>query len=150
MKQNIRITKEFKFEMAHALPNHEGLCKNVHGHSYILSVTLLGQAVDDEDRSDHGMVMDFGDLKKIVFENVISVFDHALVLHDGSSAQLVSELKNNFAKLILVDYHPTSEKLIVDIKDRIQKDLQKDIKLIKLQLRETATAYAEWYASDNE
>lgn len=148
--QNIRITKEFKFEMAHALPNHKGLCKNVHGHSYILSVTLLGQAVEDDTRSDYGMVMDFGNLKKIVFDNVISVFDHALVLYNGSSEQLVNELKNNFAKLILVDYHPTSEKLIVDIKDRIQTKLDGDIKLIKLQLRETATAYAEWHASDND
>lgn len=149
MKQNIRITKEFKFEMAHALPNHEGLCKNVHGHSYILSVTLLGQAVEGKDRSDRGMVMDFGSLKKIVFDNVITVFDHALVLYDGASEKLVSELRNNFAKLILVDYHPTSEKLIVDIKDRIQANLSKEIKLVKLQLRETATAYAEWHASDN-
>lgn len=149
MRQNIRITKEFKFEMAHALPNHDGLCKNVHGHSYILSVTLLGQAVEDESRSDHGMVMDFGNLKKIVFEHVISDFDHALVLYNGSSDKLVNELKNNFAKLILVDYHPTSEKLIVDIKDRIQANLQSGIKLIKLQLRETSTAYAEWYDSDN-
>tara|TARA_Y100001935_G_C17283654_1_gene499023 strand:- start:1116 stop:1568 length:453 start_codon:yes stop_codon:yes gene_type:complete len=149
MDQNIRITKEFKFEMAHALPNHEGLCKNVHGHSYVLAVTLLGQAVKDESRSDHGMVMDFGDLKKIVFENVINVFDHALVLYKGSSDKLVSELKDNFAKLILVDYHPTSEQMILDIKDRIQANLPENIKLIKLLLRETANAYAEWYASDN-
>jgi len=150
MNQNIRITKKFKFEMAHALPNHDGLCKNVHGHSYILSVTLLGQAVEDDSRSDYGMVMDFGDLKKIVYEHVISVFDHALVLYNGSPDQLVNELKNNFAKLILVDYHPTSEELIIDIKDRIQSELPENIKLIKLLLRETATAYAEWYASDNE
>jgi 6-pyruvoyltetrahydropterin/6-carboxytetrahydropterin synthase len=149
MSNNIRITKEFKFEMAHALPNHKGLCKNVHGHSYVLAVTLLGNAVDDLSRGDHGMVMDFGDLKKIVHEHVISVFDHALVLYNGTSEQLVNELKNNFNKLILVDYHPTSEQMILDIKERIATHLPHEIKLVKLHLRETATAYAEWYAEDN-
>ncbi len=62
----IRITKEFRFEMAHALWNYDGLCRNLHGHSYILRVTVKGQPIADSNHPKFGMVMDFGDLKAIV------------------------------------------------------------------------------------
>lgn len=73
----IRVTKEFRFEMAHALWNYDGPCRNVHGHSYILYVTLAGEPVNDPDHPRNGMVIDFGDLKKIVRENIVDRFDHA-------------------------------------------------------------------------
>ena len=148
--QKIRITKEFRFEMAHALFCHAGLCKNIHGHSYTLSVTVIGKPVNDENRSDNGMVMDFGDLKKIVNEQIIDVFDHALVLHHSASEALQKEIKANFEKFHLVDYHPTSENLLIDYVNRIEDRLPESIKLHSLKLRETATSLAEWYASDNK
>ena len=148
-KQKIRITKEFKFEMAHALPNHNGPCKNIHGHSYTLSVTVIGFPVEDKTRPDHGMIMDFGDLKKIVNTNVVHVFDHALVLNKNTEKTLKTELAKNFEKLFWVDYHPTSENLIVDFVNRIQPQLPGDVNLYRLTLRETATSLAEWQASDN-
>jgi len=76
----IRITKEFKFEMAHALPGYDGLCKNIHGHSYEMLVTVAGQPISDVNNPKYGMVMDFGDLKKIVRKIIVEVFDHSLVL----------------------------------------------------------------------
>ena len=64
MTQKIRITKEFKFETGHALYGYDGLCKNVHGHSYKLSVTVLGSPIIDSKQTKNGMVIDFSDLKK--------------------------------------------------------------------------------------
>ncbi len=148
--QKIRITKEFKFEVAHALPCHEGPCKNIHGHSYTLSVTVSGNPIDDVSRPDNGMIIDFGDLKKIVRNQIVSVFDHALVLHKGSSETLKSELEKNSFKTIWVDYHPTSENLILDFVNRLQAILPSGVMLHSLKLRETATSFAEWYASDNK
>ncbi len=135
--------------MAHALPNHNGPCKNIHGHSYTLSVTVIGFPVEDKTRPDHGMIMDFGDLKKIVNTNVVHVFDHALVLNKNTEKTLKTELAKNFEKLFWVDYHPTSENLIVDFVNRIQPQLPGDVNLYRLTLRETATSLAEWQASDN-
>ncbi len=135
--------------MAHALPNHNGPCKNIHGHSYTLSVTVIGFPVEDKIRPDYGMIMDFGDLKKIVNTNVVHVFDHALVLNKNTNEPLKSELNKNFEKLLWVDYHPTSENLIVDFVNRIQLQLPDDVSLYSLTLRETATSLAEWQASDN-
>ncbi|HQQ12325.1 MAG TPA: 6-carboxytetrahydropterin synthase, partial [Bacteroidales bacterium] len=62
----IRITKEFKFEMAHALLGYDGPCRNVHGHSYELIVTVIGEPIAETGHVKLGMVMDFGDLKRIV------------------------------------------------------------------------------------
>ncbi len=148
-KQYIRITKEFRFEMAHALFCHQGLCKNIHGHSYTLAVTVKGIPIDDESRSDNGMLMDFGELKTIVNAQIVNIFDHALVLHKSVSKNLLKELNANFEKIIIVDYHPTSENLLIDYVNRIQDKLPGSVKLHNLQLRETATCLAEWHASDN-
>ena len=145
----IRITKEFKFEMAHALMGYDGPCRNIHGHSYSLKVTVAGYPITDENHPKLGMVMDFGDLKKIVREAVIDEFDHALVLNKKMPNMLVDELKENFSTISLLDYQPTSELMVVDFADRIKKHLPENVKLIHLLLRETVTSYAEWFADEN-
>ena len=145
----IRITKEFKFEMAHALMGYDGPCRNIHGHSYSLKVTVAGHPITDENHPKLGMVMDFGDLKKIVREAVIDEFDHALVLNKKMPNMLVDELKENFSTISLLDYQPTSELMVVDFADRIKKHLPENVKLIHLLLRETVTSYAEWFAEEN-
>lgn len=150
INQKIRITKEFKFEMAHALPCHKGACKNIHGHSYTLAVTLFGTPINDNSCADNGMIMDFGDLKTIVRGQIISVFDHALVLHTSTNENLKSELHNTLSKILWVDYDPTSENLLLDFVERLKHQLPSTVMLHSLFLRETATSYAEWFASDNQ
>jgi 6-pyruvoyltetrahydropterin/6-carboxytetrahydropterin synthase len=147
---NIRVTKEFTFEMAHALLGYDGACKYVHGHSYGLAVTVVGQPIQDNTNPKLGMVIDFGDLKKIVRETVVNIFDHALVLNSWTPRESFKSSKDLFDKLIFVDYQPTSENLVADFADRIKNKLPENIKLLSLRLRETATSYAEWYATDNE
>jgi len=93
--------------------------------------------------------MDFGDLKKIVKETVVDVVDHALVLSDQMPADLIEKLTENFEKIILLPYQPTSELMIVDMAQRIQSRLPRHVVLKYLQLRETVTSYAEWFAEDN-
>jgi len=145
----IRITKEFKFEMAHALKGYDGPCRNIHGHSYELKVTVAGNPVTDENNPKLGMVMDFGDLKKIVRQTIVDVFDHSLVLYDKMPGDLVSALKRNFEKVILLPYQPTSELMVSDFAERIQKQLPENIKLKYVMLRETVTSYAEWFGEEN-
>jgi 6-pyruvoyltetrahydropterin/6-carboxytetrahydropterin synthase len=145
----IRVTKEFTFEMAHALLGYDGSCKFVHGHSYGLSVTVIGKPVSSEGDSKLGMVIDFGDLKKIVRESVVDIFDHALVLNSKTPHEHFKQSKELFDKLILVDFQPTSENLVANFASRISEKLPDPIRLFSLRLRETGTSYAEWYASDN-
>nr|WP_321406696.1 6-carboxytetrahydropterin synthase [uncultured Carboxylicivirga sp.] len=146
----IRLTKEFRFEMAHALWNYDGLCKNIHGHSYILAVTVIGEPIADEDNVKLGMVMDFGDLKRIVNEEIINRLDHCIVINKNApTAQLLS-LPQMSDRHELVDYQPTCENMLFDFADRIKRRLPENIQLHSLKLNETANSYAEWFASDNE
>lgn len=146
----IRVTKEFTFEMAHALLGYDGSCRFVHGHSYGLSVTVTGKPIEALGNPKLGMVIDFGDLKKIVKETVVDVFDHALVLNSETPHAHFKESKELFDKLILVEYQPTSENMVADFANRIIARLPDNVKLLSLKLRETATSYAEWVATDNQ
>ena len=145
----IRITKEFKFEMAHALKGYDGPCQNIHGHSYELKVTVSGNPIINENNPKLGMVMDFGDLKKIVRTTVVDIFDHALVLNNTYPESISAELKNTFNKVIFLDYQPTSELMVADFAERIKAKLPVGIQLKYVLLRETVTSYAEWFAEEN-
>ena len=147
---NIRITKQFTFETGHALYGYDGKCKNVHGHSYKLSVTVIGQPIIDTSNPKYGMVIDFGDLKKIVNKEVVDEFDHATVFNKTTPhLELAQELIKHGHKVILVDYQPTSENMVADFAEKISNKLPEYVKLFSLKLKETETAFAEWYASDN-
>lgn len=145
----IRITKEFTFEMAHALYGYDGKCKNVHGHSYKLEVCVIGEAIKDENNPKYGMVIDFGDLKKIVKSEVVDVMDHAIMLNTNTPHKaLANDLKASGHDIVEVNYQPTSENMVADFAKKIQSKLPERIKLHSLKLRETETAFAEWYAAD--
>ena len=145
----IRITKKFSFETGHALYGYDGKCRNVHGHSYKLDVCVIGEPITDKDNVKLGMVIDFGDLKKIVKSEIVDQFDHATVFNKNTPhVELAGELKKRGHHVILVDYQPTSENMVVDFAKRIQKHLPEHIKLHSLKLQETASSFAEWYAVD--
>ncbi|WP_282088385.1 6-pyruvoyl trahydropterin synthase family protein [Aquimarina algiphila] len=147
----IRITKQFSFETGHALYGYDGKCRNVHGHSYKLSVTVIGTPISDTSHVKLGMVIDFGDLKKIVKEDIEDVFDHATVFNKNTPhVELAKELQDRGHNVILVDYQPTSENMVIDFSKKIKDRLPENIKLHSLKLQETETSYAEWYASDNQ
>lgn len=146
----IRITKQFSFETGHALYGYDGKCKNVHGHSYKLSVTVIGEPIADRSNVKFGMVIDFSDLKKIVREEVVDVFDHATVFNQTTPhVELAKELEERGHHVILVDYQPTSENLVLDFAEKIRARLPENIDLYALRLQETDSSYAEWYAADN-
>lgn len=146
----IRVTKKFRFEMAHALWKYDGLCKNIHGHSYELYVTLIGTPIEDNNNPKNGMVIDFSDLKKIVKEPIVDYFDHALVVNIQGDLKIDSIKSQSLDKFIVLPFQPTCEKLVEHFASIILKHLPKDIKLHSLKLFETATSYAEWFVSDNE
>ena len=147
---NIRITKQFSFETGHALYGYDGKCKNVHGHSYKLSVTVIGQPITDTSNVKFGMVIDFSDLKKIVKEEIVDIFDHATVFNKNTPhIELANELKNRGHHVILVDYQPTSENMVIDFAEKIKNRLPAPIQLHSLKLQETDSSFAEWFASDN-
>ncbi len=147
----IRLTKEFSFEAAHALEGYDGACREIHGHSYRLFVTVRGEPISELSHPKCGMVMDFGDLKRIVNEQIVSRLDHAFVMRrSAQSCHIEESLRSLFSNVVLVDYQPTCENMLKDFATRIKSQLPQQVELFSLKLHETATSFAEWYASDNQ
>jgi 6-pyruvoyltetrahydropterin/6-carboxytetrahydropterin synthase len=145
----IRITKRFNFEMAHMLHAYEGPCRNIHGHSYILEVTLAGEPLNSPGDPRDGMIMDFGELKNIVKEHIISRFDHALMINSLIPEEQQEMLVKISEKLLVVGFQPTTENIAAHIAEIVQEHLPTGVSMLSVRLYETVTAFAEWFASDN-
>jgi 6-pyruvoyltetrahydropterin/6-carboxytetrahydropterin synthase len=143
----VRITKEFKFEMAHALYGYDGLCANIHGHSYKLWVTVKGEVKNENGHTKDGMLMDFTDLKSIVKPEIVDKYDHSLVLN-ANSPHADLDL-SAFNKVYYLNYQPTSENLVLDFANFIKEQLPDGVDLLKVVLSETARSFAEWNKEDN-
>jgi 6-pyruvoyltetrahydropterin/6-carboxytetrahydropterin synthase len=150
MNSFIRVTREFTFEMAHVLYNYDGPCRNVHGHSYRLFVTVAGNPVNDISNPKNGMVIDFTDLKNIVLGEIVNVFDHSVVVSSDFDREKTEMMSKTFGNTVIVDYQPTCENLVADFAEKIRKHLPAGTILHSLKLYETAKSYAEWYAEENE
>lgn len=144
----VRITKEFNFEMAHLLDNYDGLCRNVHGHSYRLFVTVIGEPEQDAASPKYGMVMDFSVLKGIVRREIVDRLDHALLVRKGTPQ--AQQLQGLSERILEVDYQPTCENMVGRFAQLIAPYLSSNVSLYSIKLYETATSFAEWYADDNK
>ena len=138
------LTKIFHFDMAHVLKGYDGPCRNIHGHSYELRVTVKGNPLNDPQSPKYGMVMDLHDLKCLVNEQVVNRLDHAFVVSSVMPADFLEIVQRDFEKVVLVDYQPTSENLILDMVNRLQKVLPQQVTLHKIMLQETPGSYVEW------
>lgn len=143
----IRITKKFRFELSHALSGHKGACRNVHGHSYQLSVTIAGKPIADPTDAADGMVMDFAQLSEIVKTNILEVFDHALALNRTDAKRFPGI--DESTRVVYLPFAPTCEMLLIHFCKIISAHLPEPVKLHAVRLDETATSYAEWHCDDN-
>lgn len=145
----IRVTKRFHFEMAHTLYEYDGLCRNIHGHSYILEVTLIGEPLNEPKHPKDGMVMDFGQIKELVKTQIVSRLDHALMVNSLVPEKQKDLLRQTNERFIVVDFQPTSENMVLYISEILQQHLPSGVNLFSVRLYETATSFAEWVAADN-
>jgi 6-pyruvoyltetrahydropterin/6-carboxytetrahydropterin synthase len=147
--QKVRVTKQFSFDMAHALYGYNGPCKNIHGHTYHFEVTLLGFPIEDDQASQNGMVIDFSVLKLIVHQQIIARYDHALVLNENAPYVRSELLSSQFEKVYSVPFQPTCENLLLHFLEKITPLFPINTQLVSAVLRETPSSYAEWRLEDN-
>lgn len=98
MAERWLLTKRFVFEASHSLPNHAGACGRLHGHSWILEIEIVGASLNEKGPSV-GMVVDFADMKRVVYNKVIDVLDHS---HLNDVPGLSNPTSENVAKWISV------------------------------------------------
>ena len=138
----ISVTKIFRFEMGHAIDGYEGMCKYIHGHSYVLHVTVSTEPQQPEPIAAPGFVIDFKELKRIVQDKVISKLDHSLVL----STNYLRKHPNAGAgqNLITWSYEPSAENILYYIREELMQSLPPSYRIVRLRLWETADSFAEW------
>ncbi|HKK81081.1 MAG TPA: 6-carboxytetrahydropterin synthase [Prolixibacteraceae bacterium] len=150
MTNKVRVTKFYDFEMAHALWNYDGLCKNIHGHTYQLYVTVMGEPINDPKNNKNGMVIDFGDLKRIVKDEIADKLDHSLAVYEKAPQKQLETLGEMFERHFIFNFQPTCENLVIWIVEKIKPKLPEGIVLKKVVLYETTTSNAEWNDDDNQ
>lgn len=132
-----RIAKDFRWEMAHRLPFHEGLCKNLHGHSYRARIEIIGT------NNAQGMVLDYYDMKRII-KPVIERLDHSF-LCDTSDSVMVEFFRANPMKVNYINMPSTAENIAVYIMHEIAPLLAEFDNLhgVRVRVHETENTYAE-------
>ena len=146
----IRVTRKFHFEMAHALYEYDGICRNIHGHTYNLEVTLLGEPKSEPGHPKDGMVIDFGRLKELVQTKIVKHFDHALVVNSLFPDDHIEAFKKATERMIVVDFQPTTENLLLHFAQILQQAFPSNVSLFSMRLYETSNSFAEWYSTDNQ
>lgn len=143
----LSITKKFYFETAHAIHHYPGPCRHIHGHSYTLKVTVQGTDLNGTEwLSGTGMLMDFRELKTLVYPIIQEFFDHKLIL---SRAYIeANPLTEALSGLVVWDHEPTAENMLVYLSKRLSAGLPSYIRLSRLILFETKDSYAEWEAEE--
>jgi 6-pyruvoyltetrahydropterin/6-carboxytetrahydropterin synthase len=122
----------------------------MHGHSYKLFVTVKGTPINDINDVKNGMVVDFGDIKKIVKEEIVDVWDHAVLLNALTPhKELGEDLAQKGHKVIECNYQPTCENMLYEIAEKIKNKLPSHVQLAYLKLHETENSYGEWFAEEN-
>lgn len=138
----VRLTKIFRFETAHALHGYVGACSHVHGHSYVLHVTVEGKESTHEPISGTGILLDFKELKRIVQESVITMFDHKLLVSKAFLESNTIDLQAD--SICIMKEEPSAENMLLYASRKIEAHLPAHIRLTKLVLWETQDSYAEW------
>lgn len=138
----LSLTKIFHFEMAHAIHGYPGACKNIHGHSYELHVTVSSAAAYTDYIPAPGFVIDFKEIKKLVSTTVIECFDHKVIL--SRDFLLKNPSFSSQENLVTWEAEPTAENILLYVKQVLNEKLSDELKLVQLKLYETKDSYAEW------
>ncbi len=139
------ITKEIEIDMGHRVPNHKSKCANLHGHRYRIEIGVDDKVIIDSGASNEGMVIDFGDLKQTMIEQLDAQFDHGFILYDGDQfADQFALWKGEFKqKITFVPFIPTAENLAKYWYEIMEESLQKlNIQIKHVKVWETPTSTA--------
>jgi 6-pyruvoyltetrahydropterin/6-carboxytetrahydropterin synthase len=143
----MQITTRLEFDAGHRIPNHKSQCRNLHGHRYVLEITLSGDIISQKEASENGMVMDFSDVKKIARESVVDVWDHAFLVFKEDKAVLdfLNSLPNH--KTVIFPSVPTAENMAAEafkiLRNQYKDSYGNHLTLERVRLFETPNNWAD-------
>lgn len=145
------ITRSVEFDAGHRIPNHNGACRNLHGHRYKLNITVEGLIERSKGSPSEGMLIDFGDIKKIANQYVAEPWDHAFLVSssDKDILNFLGSIQNH--KTVVLENIPTVENLAnlaFDIlAEKIDEHFGNSLKLKAVRLYETPNCWADVVSS---
>jgi len=143
----MQITRRLEFDAGHRIPDHKSQCRNLHGHRYVIEITLEGEVIEANGDSSNGMVMDFSDIKAIAKQHLVDCWDHAFLAyrHDDAVLSFLNSLPNH--KTVVLDRIPTAENLAriaFDILSPLYQDTYgTQLQLKKIRIYETPNCWAD-------
>lgn len=148
----LTITRKLEFDAGHRIPDHKGQCCNLHGHRYVLKITLVGKVIDIHKNSNNGMIMDFSEIKMLAKQHLVDIWDHAFLVYakDKSVRNFLTSLPGH--KTVIINSIPTVENLVKMAYDILyivyQDHYGTNLHLQKLVLHETPNCWAEISADE--
>jgi 6-pyruvoyltetrahydropterin/6-carboxytetrahydropterin synthase len=148
----MQITRRLEFDAGHRIPDHQSQCRHLHGHRYVLEITLAGEIIEAAGQPNNGMVMDFSEVKQIAMRHVVEPWDHAFLAFKGDTliTGFLATLPGH--KTVLLDRVPTAEnlaRLAFEILDPVYKDTYGNhLHLAQVRLYETPNCWADCHRSD--
>lgn len=121
----MKLSKTFTFGAAHRIPNHKEKCKNIHGHNYEVEFIFEGKEIAEEGYSSSGMLIDFGDVKKVV-KNIIDLIDHSYIAYHQDK-EIIDFFNEQGFKLYIMKTSPTAENLAKEIFQKASESLEKHL-----------------------
>ena len=143
----IKITRRLEFDAGHRIPDHRSQCKNLHGHRYVLEITLQGETIDDEGSPERGMVMDFADVKALANTHLVDLWDHGFLVYEGDTSvvQFLATLPGH--KTVVIDRIPTVENLAALAFEKLASVYDghygRSLRLVRIRLYETPNCWAD-------
>lgn len=150
----MKIIKEIQWDMGHRITNHRSQCRNLHGHRYKAEICVEGDLIGEKGSSDEGMVIDFGDIKKIATKHIHDKLDHGFMVWNKDKSLLEFFKENSNQKHVVVPFVPTSENIaayiFIQLDKRLEDKYGTGLKLHSTKLWETPTSAAVCTRKDAE
>ena len=141
----LTITRKLEFDAGHRIPDHNSQCRNLHGHRYALHITLTGEVIEQDGRSDKGMIMDFSDIKALANQHLVERWDHAFLVYENDVAvrQFLDSMPEH--KTVVLDRIPTVENLARIAFDTLKAIFRSEtgLRLVQVRLYETPNCWAD-------
>lgn len=143
----MQITTRLEFDAGHRIPDHKSQCRNLHGHRYVIEITLSGDIITKENSSENGMIMDFSDVKRIARESVVDLWDHAFLVfkQDATVLDFLNSLPDH--KTVVFPTVPTAENMAAEafkiLKNQYQNTYGNHLALERVRLYETPNSWAD-------
>lgn len=105
----LTVAKTVAFDAAHLLTGHGGQCRNLHGHTYRVTVELGN--VPPLPGQPEDMVMDFKELKAVLNEEIVAPCDHAFLCDTQSDVErdIAATLRRHGLRVYELPHRSTSE-----------------------------------------